>query len=64
MQKHRKYTMIQEADLKIQKKREANQVTSTIDSNGFVSTEYSDMTQTDELLDKILIPPGNYKYFI
>lgn len=56
--------MIQEADLKIQKKREANQVTSTIDSNGFVSTEYSDMTQTDELLDKILIPPGNYKYFI
>ncbi|VDI09974.1 Hypothetical predicted protein [Mytilus galloprovincialis] len=37
---------------------EVHHVTSTIGSNGFLSTDYSDMTPTDELLEKLQIPPG------
>ncbi|CAG2234619.1 unnamed protein product [Mytilus edulis] len=37
---------------------EVKQVTSLIGSKGFISTAYSDMTPTDELLDKLQIPPG------
>ncbi|XP_071142823.1 uncharacterized protein [Mytilus edulis] len=39
-------------------RRKVNQVTSSIDGNCFRAIDTSDMTPTNELLDKLLIPPG------